>query len=256
MTLHHRFDGDPKAPVLLLSCSLGTTLALWEPQLRALGARFRVLRYDHPGHGGTPVPEGPQSLDDWGRGVLDLLDELGLQRVACAGLSLGGLVGMWLGSRAPERLTRLALCCTAARFPPPARWDERAAIVRSDGVEGVAEAVLERWFTPGLRASSPELVEHYRRMLLSIPAEGYARGCDVVRDADLRGHLGSIPVPTLVLAGSDDPAVTPHDVGELVDGIPDARVVRLRRAAHLANAEQPDAFTAALLDHLEVAAAA
>jgi 3-oxoadipate enol-lactonase len=251
MRLHYHVDGPRSAPALVLSGSLGTTLAMWEPQLAALAERFRVVRYDHPGHGGSQVPAGPVSIDDFGRGVVELLDALDLDRAAFCGLSLGGIVGMWLGSRVPERLTRLALASTAACFPPRARWDERIAIARRDGVESIADSVLERWFTPRFRERG-----EYRRMLVSIQTEGYARGCEVVRDADLRDSLGSIAVPTLVLAGADDPAVSADDVRGLADGIPETRVVELAGAAHLANVEQPEAFTEALLEHLGATARA
>jgi 3-oxoadipate enol-lactonase len=256
MKLHHRVSGRPDAPTIVLSGSLGSTTAMWEPQLRALAGRFRVVRYDHPGHGGSPLPDRPLSLEDLGRGVLDLLDTLGVERTAFCGLSLGGIVGMWLGSRASERLTRLALCCSRARFAPAAHWEERATIARRDGLEALADAALERWFTARFRETSPHVVEQYRRMLVSIPAEGYARCCEVLRDADVRAELGSISVPTLVLSGASDPAVTPEDIRELADGIPDAYTVELRDAAHLANVEQPEAFTDALLEHLGATAAA
>jgi 3-oxoadipate enol-lactonase len=148
------------------------------------------------------------------------------------------------------------VCCSRARFAPAAHWDERARIARRDGLETIADAVLERWFTPRFRETRRGDVEHYRRMLVSVPAEGYARCCEALRDADVRTELGSIAVPTLVLAGAVDPAVTPEDVRELAEGIPDARVVELSGAAHLANVEQPEAFTDALLEHLGAATTA
>lgn len=243
MRLHHRFDGDPGAPVVVLAGSLGSTLAMWEPQLPALAQRFLVLRYDHPGHGGSPVPDAGVTIDDLGEAVVALLDELGLERVSFCGLSLGGMVGMWLASTAPERVDQLALCCTAPRFGPARRWQERADAVRARGMEAVAEAVLERWFTPGLRAPA-----RYREMLLATPAEGYARCCEAIRDADLRPHLSAIEASTLVVVGARDPAVSEDDT-RLLAGIRGARVVALE-AAHLANVEQPSAFADALLEHL------
>jgi 3-oxoadipate enol-lactonase len=255
VTVHHRFDGDAAAPVLVLAGSLGTTNAMWEPQLAALAERFRVLRYDHPGHGDSPVPDGPLSIEDLGVGVLALLDDVGLERVSFCGLSLGGMVGMWLARHAPERVDRLVLCCTSARFAPPERWTERAATVRRHGLAAVADTVLERWFTPRFREREPEAVERYRGMLLSTPAEGYARCCEVVRDADLREAVGAIVAPTLVIAGTEDPAVAPDDIRLLAERIAGARVVDLR-AAHLASVEQPEAFCRVLLGHLAAAVAA
>ncbi len=250
MKLGHWLDGDPAAPPLVLSGSLGTTLAMWEPQLPALTQHFLVLRFDHTGHGSSPVPDGPVTIDELGSSLVRLLDDLGLQRVSFCGLSLGGSVGMWLASRAAERVERLVLCCTAARYPPADQWSARAELVRREGLAAVADGVLERWLTPRFRATQPATVEHYRAMLLSIPAEGYARCCEVVRDLDLRDDLDAVAAPTLVLAGADDPAVTPDDLRVLTDGLPDVRLTKVRDAAHLANVEQPDAVTRALLGHL------
>lgn len=245
--LHHRFDGDPAAPVVVLSSSLGTTLELWEPQLPALTRGFRVLRYDHPGHGRSPLPTGPLDL---GGDVFTLLDELGLERVSFCGLSLGGLVGMWLASGAPERVERLVLACTSPRFATPEFWLERAAVVRRDGVEAIADVVLERWFTAAFRAAQPAIVQRHREMLVSTPPEGYARCCEVLAAWDLRERVGEIVAPTLVLGGADDPAVPSEDTELLGRTIPRARVVVLPQAAHLANVEHAEAFTRAVVDHL------
>jgi 3-oxoadipate enol-lactonase len=249
LRLHHRLDGRGEAPVLVLSGSLGTTLAMWEPQLPALTERFRVLRIDHPGHGGTPVPTGPVALDDIGSGVLALLDGLRLERVSFCGLSLGGMLGIWLAARAPERLDRLVLACTSPRFGPPERWRERANAVRTGGMEAVVESVLERWFTARFGE-----VERYRSMLLATPPEGYARCCEAIRDADLRADLAAVEAQTLVVTGRHDPAVRDEDT-RLLLAIPGARRVELD-AAHLASVEQPEAFGEAVLEHLGVPAAA
>jgi 3-oxoadipate enol-lactonase / 4-carboxymuconolactone decarboxylase len=248
--LHHILDGPESAPVIVLANSLGTTLHMWDDQAAPLRERFRLLRYDHRGHGSSPVPPGPYTIEDLGRDVLALLDRLGIERVSFCGLSLGGMVGMWLASQAPERIDRLVLCCTAARFAPEA-YDSRARTVRADGVAKIADAVLERWFTPAFRASQRDVVEWARRMLLGTPAEGYAACCEAVRDADLRRRLGDIRAPTLVIAGADDPAAPPEQAKLICDSIPHARLVVIEQAAHLANAEQPDAATSALLDHLD-----
>jgi 3-oxoadipate enol-lactonase len=251
VNLNHRFDGRPDGPVLVLSNSLGSALAMWELQLPTVAERFRVLRYDHRGHGSSPAPPGPYSIDDFGRDTLELLDSLGLERVSFCGLSLGGAVGMWLGANAPERLERLVLCCTAARFATPEIWSERAAAVRAAGsVEPLVEGVLERWFTPGFRAKHPERVEPVRRMLLATPAEGYAATCDALRDCDLRPILAGIRAPALVVAGEDDPATPPAQAEELAASIPGARLVVIPDTAHLANIEQTEAFNEAVLEHL------
>jgi 3-oxoadipate enol-lactonase len=231
----------------MLCNSLGTTFELWEPQVPALAAQFRLLRYDRRGHGRSPVPPGPYAIEELGRDALGLLDDLGIERVSFCGLSLGGMVGMWLASEAPERVDRLVLCCTAASLPPRAQWLERAATVRARGVAAIADAVLSRWFTP----SAPEsLRERFREMLLGTPAEGYAACCEALADVDLRARLEAIEARTLVITGAEDPVVPP-EAGELLAGsIAGARHATLPGAAHIANAEQPAAFTQQLLAHL------
>jgi 3-oxoadipate enol-lactonase len=230
---------------LVLAGSLGATHEMWDPQLEAFEARFRkVVTYDHPGHGGASVPQTPITLDDLGRHVLALLDERELDRVSFCGLSLGGMVGMWLASRAPERIERLVLACTSARFAPPERWRERAATVRAHGLEAIADAALERWFTPAFEDRA-----RYREMFVSNDPEGYARCCEAIAVADLRDDVGAIRAPTLVIAGDQDPSVPREDTQLLAEGIPDARVVTLP-AAHLASVERPTEFADAVLEHL------
>jgi 3-oxoadipate enol-lactonase len=251
VALHHTLEGPEDAPVLVASNSLGTTLRMWDDQAHALLERFRLLRYDHRGHGSSPVPTGPYKIDDLGRDILTLLDRLGVEHFSFCGLSVGGAVGMWLASEVPERVERLVLCCTAARFAPPEQWDERAETVRSDGVGAISDAVIERWFTPPFRESRPEAVEWAGGMLRNTPAEGYAGCCEAIRDADLRSRLGAIRAPTLVVAGAEDPAAPVEEAELIRDSTPDARLVVVEQAAHLANVEQPEAFTQAVLEHLE-----
>ena len=247
--VHHLLEGSEDAPVLVLSNSLGTSLAMWHEQASALSERFRLLRYDHRGHGGSPAPPGPYRIEDLGRDVLLLLDRLEVGRFSFCGLSIGGMVGMWLAGEAPERVERLVLCCTSARFAPDA-YDSRARTVRADGIGAVADAVLERWFTPAFCTGHPNVVEWARRMLLDTPVEGYAGCCEAVRDADLSGGLGAISAPTLVIAGADDPAAPPDQAESIRASIPDASLEVIPDAAHLANIEQPEAITQAILDHL------
>ena len=249
--LHHRIEGPEDAPVLVLANSLGTTLKMWDAQAPALGERFRLVGYDHRGHGGSPVPSGPYAMDDLGGDVLALMDRLGVERFSFCGLSIGGMVGMWLGSEAPERVERLVLCCTAARFDPPDAWEARAKSVRAGGVGVVADAVLERWFTPAFREERPEVLEWAGAMLRNTSAEGYAGCCEAIRDADLGPGLGRISAPTLVIAGSEDPAAPVEKAQIVRDGIPNARLAVVERAAHIANVENPDEVTGEILDHLQ-----
>ena len=241
MTLHHVVEGPEQAPLVVLAGGLGTTLEMWELQLPALATRFRVLRYDQPGHGRSPIPE-TASISAFARHVLELVGD---ERFAFVGLSMGGAIGMQLALEAPERCERLVLCCTAARFATPEFWDQRAAAVRAGGVGAVADVVLDRWFTPAF----PD-VRRYREMLVSTPAEGYARCSEALRDWDARGTLGSIRAPTLAIAGDEDPATPPADLQAIAAEVSRTRVVVLENARHLANVERADDFNSALLSFL------
>lgn len=235
MSVHHVVEGE--GPPLLLSASLGTTHALWKPNVPALAARYRIVRYDHPGHGESPV--GPRTIEGLAREALSLLDELGLERVTFCGLSLGGMVGMWLGAHAAARLDRLVLCCTAPSLPPAAQWLERAATVRKRGMEAIVDVVLGRWFTPRFAGDRGP----WRDMLVSTTSEGYARCCEAIAAMDLRPELRTLKVPATVILGRHDPVVDEGSRRLLADA---GDVVELD-AAHLANVEQPDAFVEAVL---------
>jgi 3-oxoadipate enol-lactonase len=247
--VNHSLEGPDDAPVLVLSNSLGSNLEMWDDQANVLRERFRLVRYDQRGHGGSPVPSGPYKIEDLGLDLLALLDRLEIERVSICGLSIGGLVGMWLASEDPGRVERLVLCCTAARFDPD-MYDARALQVRAEGVGSISDTVLERWFTPEFRASRPETLEWAESMLLGTPTEGYAGCCEVLRDADVRERLQDVRAPTLVIAGAEDPAASVEQAEEIRDSIPGARLAVIENAAHLANIEQPEAVTREILDHL------
>ena len=247
MTLHYRLDGPHGAPPLMLCNSLGTTLEMWDPQVEALTTRFRLVRYDQRGHGRSPVPPGPYSIEDLGRDALDLLDDLGIERASFCGLSIGGMVGMWLASEAPERIDRLVLCSTAPTLPPREQWIERAARVRADGVSAIADAALDRWFTP---LAPDSLRESFRAMLVGTPAEGYAACCEALADLDLRDRLAAIRAPTVVITGEGDPVAPPETGEQLAASISGARHVTVAGARHITNAEQPSTFTQHVLAHL------
>lgn len=248
MKLHYAVDGPESAPALFLSSSLGTTLEMWEPQVAPLAERFRVVRYDRRGHGRSPVAPGPTTIDDLGADLVELLDAIGLDRVSFCGLSLGGVEGMWLAVEAPARVERLALCCTAPSFLPS--YADRAAAVRAGGMEAVVDTVLDRWFRPSFRETHPETVARFRAMLAATPPEGYAACCEALAAVDLTSRLGEIAAPTLVVTGADDPVVTPAAGDELAAAVPGAMHTVVAGAAHIANVEQPKAFTAALQRHL------
>jgi 3-oxoadipate enol-lactonase len=244
--IHFIVDGPPDTPTLLLGGSLGSSTDMWLPQVPRLARRLRVVRFDHRGHGRSPVPPGPYTVDDLGGDVVELLDHLGVERVHYAGLSLGGMVGLWLAAHVPDRVDRLVLLCTGAHLPPPSGWLERAAAVRAHGVAAVADAVLARWFTPAFTGAAA-----YRRMLVATPPEGYAACCEAIATLDLRPVLGAVRAPTLVIAGEADPATPPHLGAEIAAGVPGARLAVVAGAAHLANVERAEDVTTLIADHLE-----
>jgi 3-oxoadipate enol-lactonase len=243
-------DGPSDAPPVVLSNSLGSTAAMWDGPFPALEERLRVVRYDHRGHGRSPVPPGPYELDDLGSDVLALLDRLGLERVHWCGLSLGGMVGMWMAINAPERIDRLVLCCTSARLGPPEMWADRAATVRAEGVEAVADAGIERWLSPGFIEREPETAAAVRAMLVSTPAEGYAECCGAIERMDQVPMLHLIGAPTLVIAAEDDPATPPEHGALIASTVPGAQLAVVKDARHMATIEQPAAMTELILGHL------
>ena len=247
MRLRHRLDGPDDAPVLVLANSLGTTLELWDGNVDAWKSSLRVLRYDARGHGGSDVPRGPYTVEQLGRDVLGLLDGLGIERASFCGTSLGGATGLWLAANAPERIERLVVACSSARFGEPAGWHERAERVRAGGVEAIADVVVSRWFT---HDAPRELVDAYRAMLVSTPPDGYAATCEAVGAWDFRDRLAEVRADTLVIAAAEDRAA-PLEYSELIaDRVPSSRLVVLERAAHLANVERADAFSELVVEHI------
>ncbi|MGZ8571946.1 MAG: alpha/beta fold hydrolase [Actinomycetota bacterium] len=252
VSLHHRLDGPPGGPVILLSNSLATTIAMWEPQLLALTRTHRVLRYDHPGHGGTAPSAGTVALRELALDVASLLERLGIDRVSGCGLSLGGMVLMQLASDHPKLVDRLVVASTSARLGAPAFWKERADLVRGEGLGEIAETIVGRWFTPGFAAARPDVVARGWAMVRSTDPGSYAALAELLAGVDLTGSLGSIGTPTLAIAGADDVAIPPDHTDTIADGVPDGSVLRIPDAAHLVNIEQPAAFTRAVMRHLEV----
>lgn len=249
--LYHEIAGPADAPPVLLLNSLGSDLSMWDGQVGELARRFRVIRCDLRGHGHSPVPAGPYTVDDLGSDVLALLDSLRVGRVHVVGVSLGGLLGMWLASHAATRVDRLALVCTSAVFAPPQTWVDRAALVRAEGTAAVADAVVARWFTPAFAAREPQRVAAARAMIAATPAEGYAGCCGALERADMRPFLGAIRARTAVVSGAHDPASPPERGEELAAGIPGAALTVLPDAAHLAPLEVPETVTGLLARFLE-----
>jgi len=248
--LHYRFDGAADAPVLMLSNSLGTNVEMWAPQMDALAARYRVLRYDSRGHGQSAVTPGPYTVAGLARDALGLLDALRLDRVMFCGLSLGGMVGQWLGANMPQRIARLALCNTAAHMDAADAYNARIDAVVRGGMASVVDAVIARWYTPAFIAAAPDAIATTRAMLLATPAAGYVASCAAVRDMDQRASAPHIGVPTLVVVGTHDLATPPAAGRFIAENVPGARLVELA-AAHLSNVEAAAAFTAALVEFLD-----
>jgi 3-oxoadipate enol-lactonase len=250
MQPRHELSGRPGAPVLVLGNSLGTTGELWQPQLPAFEEHFRVLRYEHRGHGGSPAPAGRYTVDDLGTDLLALLDRLGLDRVSYCGVSLGGMLGMWLAAHAPGRVDRLVLCCTSAHFDSPDPWLERAGRVRRDGTRSVAGQVVPRWFTPPFVTAHPEAVRRFEDTLSGCDPQGYAGCCEAIAAMDLRPVLPAVTAATVVIAGGADPATPPEHGRVIADAIAGARLHVVPDAAHLANVERPAEVTAIMVEHL------
>jgi len=236
--------------VLVLSASLGTSSAMWEPQMAAFTGQFRVLRYEHRGHGGTAASPGPYTIDDLAADLIGLLDALEIERASICGLSLGGMVAMCVAAAAPERVDRLVLACTAPRLAPAGPWTARAAEVRRSGTSSQLEGHVARWFTPGFAAGRPDVLRHVAEMLAAVEPEGYAACCEAIGAMDQSAALARIKAPSLVLAGAQDPVVPPALAVEVQQQLESSSLVVLSPAGHLANVEQPERFSAAVLDHL------
>jgi 3-carboxy-cis,cis-muconate cycloisomerase len=248
--VHHVVDGPAGAEVLVLSGSLGSTLAMWDPVVDALAARFRVVRWDLRGHGGSPTPPGPYTIDDIGADLLDLLDRIGAPRAHLVGTSLGGMAGLLVAARAPERVDRMVVIGSSARLGPASGWVDRARMVLRDGTGPVAEVVTPRWVSATFAGAHPDALDGYRAMFAAADPAGYAGCCIAIAGMDLTDQLGAIKAPTLVIVGSDDPA-TPVEHGRAIaDALPDARLEIVAGAAHLPSLEHPDRIAQLILDHL------
>jgi 3-oxoadipate enol-lactonase len=242
--LHVVEDGPSDAPVLVLGPSLGTDLGLFDALVPDLAADHRVIRYDLRGHGGSSVVPGPYTVADLADDVRNLLDERGIDRFAYAGVSLGGAVGLQLAVTVPERLSGLIVMASAARFPDPPSWKQRADRVRAEGTEFLVPSRIGAWVTPGFAESQPQETERLLAMLRSTTREGYAACCETIEAFDVRDQLSGITAPALIIAGADDPATPPDIVRAVADGIPNARFVVVPQASHLVSAEQPEAVSA------------
>jgi 3-oxoadipate enol-lactonase len=248
-TIHAEIEGPERAPVLMLSNSLGTDLHMWDEQAGPLTRHFRLVRYDRRGHGKSDAPKGPYTMERLGRDVLGVLDGLGIQKINWCGLSMGGMVGMWLGANAGDRIDKLILSNTSAHFPDPTVWDARIKMVRDVGLAGIVDTNMERWFTKSFRERASQTMAKMRKMFVATNIEGYIGCGEAIRDMDHRPLLPKIMAPTLVIAGRHDPATT-LEAGEYVkDHVPGARIAVLD-AAHISNLEQPQIYADTVLGFL------
>jgi 3-oxoadipate enol-lactonase len=247
--IHVEVEGPEAAPVLMLSNSLGTTLHMWDGQVAPFTQHFRLVRYDRRGHGKSGVPKGPYTMERLGRDVLAVLDGLGIKTINWCGLSMGGMVGQWLGANAPERIERMVITNTSSYFPDKNGWNERLKLVQEKGVAAFAGPNMARWFTKGFLERAPEKVAPIEAMFAATPLEGYLACGAAVRDMDQRALLPRIKAPTLVMAGQHDGATPPEANEYISNHIPGAKFALLD-AAHLSNIEQQAAYTDAALGFL------
>jgi 3-oxoadipate enol-lactonase len=240
MIPHHIVTGPEDAPVLVLSNSLGTTHEMWDPQVDALAERFRLVRYDTRGHGGSPTPHGPYDIEEVGGDVIDLLDHLGVEKAHIVGLGIASSL----------RVDRLVLLCTSPLMGPPEMWRDRSALVRAQGTQAIVDATLERWLTAVYRASHD--ITWLRDMFVGVDDEGYANCCSIIQHMDLTANLAQIDAPTLVIGGAQDPATPPAQHAEkIAQAIVGSRLEILDPGAHLISVERPDVVTDLILEHLE-----
>ena len=247
--LHVEVAGRQNAPVLMLSNSLCTDLRMWDDQIPAFTEQFRVVRYDRRGHGRSGVPEGPYSVDDFGRDALAIMDGLGLGRVNWCGLSMGGMVGQWLGANAPERIDKLVMSNTHSYYADKAVWDQRMKLAHENGMAAAAGPAMERWFTEEARERRPDKVALIQRMFAETSLDGYLACCTAIRNMDMRPTHPRIKAPTLVIVGRQDPATPPAAGEEVARRIAGATLATID-ASHLSNIGQPKAYADLVLNFL------
>jgi 3-oxoadipate enol-lactonase len=241
--------GREEAPALMLSNSLGTNLHMWDDQVSELSKHFRLIRYDRRGHGKSGVPKGPYSMERFGRDALSVLDALGIKKTNWCGLSMGGMVGQWLGANAPDRVEKLILSNTNFCYADKTPWRDRIKFIREKGLNELAGPNMERWFTKEFRDRAPETLTRLKEAFVATNPDGYIACCEAIMAMDFTGSNPRIKAPTLVIVGAHDPA-TPPSAGEAIQKqVPGAKLASLN-AAHIANVEQPQIYTETVLNFL------
>ncbi len=251
--MHYELSGKEASPVVVLSHSLGSSLAMWDPQMAALEPHFRVLRYDTRGHGKTDAPSGKYTFEMLGKDALCLLDVLGIEVVHWVGLSMGGMIGQHLALNNADRLESLSLCDTAAVMTDENQpvWQEYIDKARIQGLQPLMQATMARWFTAPYRSKNPSTVQTIQRHFLETPAAGYIGCSEAIRALNYLDQLPRIKTPTLIMVGEEDPGTPVAASKAMHESIPNSRLVVLPSAAHLSNVEQPEAFNGALMVSLQ-----
>jgi len=247
----YRFDGPEGAPVVMLSNSLASNYTMWDAQIPALTKKYRVLRYDQRGHGGSEATPPPYSFDMLLEDARGLLQALGIDKLHFCGLSMGGMTGQLFGAKYPEMLRSLILCDTASKMPDPSVWDDRLQMAEEKGMPAMAPSTLERWFTAPYHSAEPGEIARIGKMIAATPVDGFV-GCG--RAIQAMNHaplLAKIKTPTLIIVGEDDPSTTVAQSEAIHRGIAGSELVVLKKAAHLSNIEQAEAFNKALLAFLD-----
>jgi 3-oxoadipate enol-lactonase len=251
ISIAYRIDGPADGPVVVLSNSLMSSHAMWDDTMPALTDRYRVLRYDTHGHGQSQVTPAPYSIALLAQDLVGLLDALQIQQAHLVGLSMGGMICQYVGAHHPERVLSLGLCDTASEMPPRALWEERFATARAQGIAGLVDGTIKRWFVDGFPAKAPDKIAAVRTMILATPVEGYLGCASAVRDMAQTTMLLKIKAPTLVLVGKQDPACTVEQSTVLHRMIDGSRMEVIDNAAHLSNIEQPAEFNRILRGFLD-----
>lgn len=249
LTLNYATFGNKQNPALIFSNSLGTCYQMWQPQIDALQNDYFIICYDTRGHGQSSAPKGPYNLDQLGQDVIDLLDHLDIDKTFFCGISMGGMTGQWLAINHPERFNHLMLCNTAAKIGNEAAWNDRAQLVRLQGLDPIANTAASRWFTESFIESNPAIVKNLSDTLAAGSPEGYASCCEALSTADTREQLKSIEVAVTVLAGEQDPITSVSDGQYMVDNITNATLATID-ASHISNIEQPQVFDQLIRKHL------
>lgn len=239
--INYQTFGDANKPAIVFSNSLGTKYSMWQPQIDALQNDFFVICYDTRGHGVSSAPQGPYTIEQLGQDVTNLLDHLNVKKASFCGISMGGLTGQWLAIHKPEYFNHVIVCNTAAKIGQEQAWNERAALVREQGLQPIAATAASRWFTECFIQSQAAVVESLSNDLAASSAEGYASCCEALAKADLRKNLKNITVPVLVIAGQQDPVTTVTDGQFMTDRIPNSQLFEIN-ASHISNIEHPEDF--------------